>query len=385
MEPPNPPPPPPLHLRTIKQESIIPKYYKKHRQTFRFSQFHPTQFHGLPDPKEQEIESRLLGLDDAMQGLKIAMDARLKSFIPPRIAKANPSVKSSFKLISLKMSRHTDELRDESFMKNANFLIEVILFMKHAEELVDMIYPRVEMMMGLSSHDPRVSLVRDIVSLIDLMIQTRGVPLDDLEGRYVYNEIMTAMTRRGMIMHQNIQDKLYELVLHHEEEFIQTIINTMRDRVRGDAIKCRRLIQILMNENEIMSHPLMKLFKSNKAVYEDFFNPGNKAPPLQHIDHYYYIMRDQLQLIRKMCGKNIRSWNISLNKHTTVDDLNTDDSPYADKVNRLFVFGRNEYRDLPKDIADDFKKFQKDEVFWLSGGRPRSKCRKTRRTKTRKS
>ena len=389
MEPPNPPPPPPspLHLRTIKQESIIPKYYKKHRQTFRFSQFHPTQFHGLPDPKEQEIESRLLGLDDAMQGLKIAMDARLKPFIPPRIAKANPSVKSAFKEISRKMSRHTDELRDESFMKNANVLFEVISFMKHAEELVDMIYPRVEMMMGLSSHDPRVSLVRDIVSLIDLMIQTRGVPLDDLEGRNVYNEIMTAINRRrGGMMHQKIQDKLEELVFPHEEEFIQTIINKMRDRVRGDAIKCRRLIQILMNENEIMSHPLMKLFKSNKAVYEDFFNPGDKAPPLQHIDHYYYIiMRDQLQLIRKMCGKNIRSWNISLNKHTTVDDLNTDDSPYADKVNRLFVFGRNEYRDLPKDIADDFKRFQKDEVFWLSGGRPRSKCRKTRRTKTRKS
>ena len=141
-----------------------------------------------------------------------------------------------------------------------------------------------------------------------------------------------------------------------------------------------------MNENEIMSHPLMKLFKSNKAVYEDFFVPGDKViRPLKNIVYYYYIMRDQLQLIREMCGKNIRSWNISLNKRTTVDDLNTDDSPYADKVNRLFVFGRNEYRGLPKDIADDFKKFQKDEVLWLSGGRPRSKCRKTRRTKTRKS
>ena len=131
MQPPNPPPPP---LRTLKQESIIPKYYKNHRQTFRFSQFHPTQFHGLPDPKEQEIESHLLGLDDAMQGLKIAMDARLKPFIPPRIAKANPDVKSSFKSISLKMSRHTDKLRDESFMTNANVLYDVISFMKHAEE-----------------------------------------------------------------------------------------------------------------------------------------------------------------------------------------------------------------------------------------------------------
>ena len=212
MEPPNPPPPPPLHLRTIrtiKQESIIPKYHENHRQTFRFSQFHPTQFHGLPDPKEQEIESRLLGLDDAMQGLKIAMDARLKPFIPPRIAKANPSVTSAFKSISLKMSRHTDALRDISFMMNANVLYEVISFMKHAEELVDMIYPHVEMMMGLSSHDPRVSLVQDIVGLIDLMIQTRGVPLDDLEGRNVYNEIMTAINRRkGGMMHQKIQDKL---------------------------------------------------------------------------------------------------------------------------------------------------------------------------------
>ena len=140
-----------------------------------------------------------------------------------------------------------------------------------------------------------------------------------------------------------------------------------------------------MNENEIMSHPLMKLFKSNKAVYADFFNPGDKVPPRQNIEHYYYIMRDQLQLISKMCGKNIKSWNIPLNQSTTPNDLIANDSPYADKVNRLFVFGRKEYRDLPKDIADDFKKFQKDEVLWLSGGRPRSKCRKTRRTKTRKS
>ena len=380
MQPPNPPPPP---LRTLKQESIIPKYYKNHRQTFRFSQFHPTQFHGLPDPKEQEIESHLLGLDDAMQGLKIAMDARLKPFIPPRIAKANPDVKSSFKSISLKMSRHTDKLRDESFMTNANVLYDVISFMKHAEELVDMIYPRVEMMMGLSSRE-RVSLVKEIVILIDGIIQ--NVPLDDLEARTVYNEIMTAMNmRRGVMKYPEIQDKLHRLVFPDEEAFIQTIIDNMRDRVRGDAIKCRRLIQILMNENEIMSHPLMKLFKSNKAVYADFFNPGDKVPPRQNIEHYYYIMRDQLQLISKMCGKNIKSWNIPLNQSTTPNDLIANDSPYADKVNRLFVFGRKEYRDLPKDIADDFKKFQKDEVLWLSGGRPRSKCRKTRRTKTRKS
>ncbi len=384
MQPPPPPPPPPPPLRPIKPLSIIPKYNEKHRRTFKFSQFHPTQFHILPDPTEQKIESRLLGLDDGMQVLKIKMDAILKLFIPPRFAKANPSVKSAFKEISRAMSRHTDELSDKLFMTKANVLYDVISFMEHAVELVDMIYPRVERMMGLSSL-ARVSLVQDIVSLINGMSQ--NVPLDDLEGRTVYNEIMTAMNmRRGEMKYPEIQAKLDSLVFPHEDVFIQTIIDNMRYRVRGDAIKCRRLIQILMNENEIMSHPLMKLFKSNKAVYADFFiQGGNKVPPTQNIEHYFYIMCDQHQLISKMCGKNIRSWNIPLDQSITPNDLITNDSPYADKVNRLFVFGRKEYLGLPEDIADKFKKFQKDEVLWLSGGRPRSKCRKTRRTKTRKS
>ena len=50
--------------------------------------------------------------------------------------------------------------------------------MKDAAELFDMIYQMVETMMGLSSHDPRVSLVNDIVRLIDKM----NVPLDRLDS-----------------------------------------------------------------------------------------------------------------------------------------------------------------------------------------------------------
>ena len=81
-----------------------------------------------------------------------------------------------------------------------------------------------------------------------------------------------------------------------------------------------------------------------------------------------------------MCGKNIKSWNIPLDQSTTPNDLITNDSPYSDKVNRLFVFGRKEYLGaLPKDIADEFKRFQTDEVLWLNGGGT-----KRRKTKTRK-
>jgi hypothetical protein len=344
------------------------------RTTFRFSQFHPTQFHGLPDPKEQEIESRLLGLHDAMHGLKIQMDAIFKLFIPPRIAKANSSVKSAFAEISREMSRHTDELRDESLLDHATVLCqEVNSFMKDAAELFDMIYQMVETMMGLSSHDPRVSLVNDIVRLIDKM----NVPLDRLDSHVVYTKIMTEINgRHGKMTYAEIQKKLDELVFPHEDAFIQTVIDKMRDRVRGDAIKCRRLIQILMNENEIMNHPLMKLFKSNKAVYRDFFYPGD----ILDIGHHNFVMRNQHKIIRKMCGKNIKSWNIPLDQSTTPNDLITNDSPYSDKVNRLFVFGRKEYLGaLPKDIADEFKRFQTDEVLWLNGGGT-----KRRKTKTRK-
>ena len=376
MQPPNPPPPPPRPLRTLKPPpSIIPEMKHPFRTTFRFSQFHPTQFHGLPDPKEQEIESRLLGLHDAMHGLKIQMDAIFKLFIPPRIAKANSSVKSAFEDISRKMSRHTDELRDESLLDHATVLCqEVNSFMKDAAELFDMIYQMVETMMGLSSHDPRVSLVNDIVRLIDKM----NVPLDRLDSHVVYTKIMTEISgRNGKMTYEEIQKKLDELVFPHEDAFIQTVIDKMRDRVRGDAIKCRRLIQILMNENEIMNHPLMKLFKSNKAVYRDFFYPGD----ILDIGHHNFVMRNQHQIIRKMCGKNIKSWNIPLDQSTTPNDLITNDSPYSDKVNRLFVFGRKEYlgAPLPKDIADEFKRFQTDEVLWLNGGGT-----KRRKTKTRK-
>lgn len=376
MQPPNPPPPPPRPLRTLKPPpSIIPEMKHPFRTTFRFSQFHPTQFHGLPDPKEQEIESRLLGLHDAMHGLKIQMDAIFKLFIPPRIAKANSSVKSAFEDISRKMSRHTDELRDESLLDHATVLCqEVNSFMKDAAELFDMIYQMVETMMGLSSHDPRVSLVNDIVRLIDKM----NVPLDRLDSHVVYTKIMTEINgRHGKMTYAEIQKKLDELVFPHEDAFIQTVIDKMRDRVRGDAIKCRRLIQILMNENEIMNHPLMKLFKSNKAVYRDFFYPGD----ILDIGHHNFVMRNQHKIIRKMCGKNIKSWNIPLDQSTTPNDLITNDSPYSDKVNRLFVFGRKEYlgAPLPKDIADEFKRFQTDEVLWLNGGGT-----KRRKTKTRK-
>lgn len=375
MQPPNPPPPPPRPLRTLKPPpSIIPEMKHPFRTTFRFSQFHPTQFHGLPDPKEQEIESRLLGLHDAMHGLKIQMDAIFKLFIPPRIAKANSSVKSAFEDISRKMSRHTDELRDESLLDHATVLCqEVNSFMKDAAELFDMIYQMVETMMGLSSHDPRVSLVNDIVRLIDKM----NVPLDRLDSHVVYTKIMTEINgRHGKMTYAEIQKKLDELVFPHEDAFIQTVIDKMRDRVRGDAIKCRRLIQILMNENEIMNHPLMKLFKSNKAVYRDFFYPGD----ILDIGHHNFVMRNQHKIIRKMCGKNIKSWNIPLDQSTTPNDLITNDSPYSDKVNRLFVFGRKEYLGaLPKDIADEFKRFQTDEVLWLNGGGT-----KRRKTKTRK-
>lgn len=374
MQPPNPPPPPPRPLRTLKPPpSIIPEMKHPFRTTFRFSQFHPTQFHGLPDPKEQEIESRLLGLHDAMHGLKIQMDAIFKLFIPPRIAKANSSVKSAFEDISRKMSRHTDELRDESLYVHATVLGQVNSFMKDAAELFDMIYQMVETMMGLSSHDPRVSLVNDIVRLIDKM----NVPLDRLDSHVVYTKIMTEINgRHGKMTYAEIQKKLDELVFPHEDAFIQTVIDKMRDRVRGDAIKCRRLIQILMNENEIMNHPLMKLFKSNKAVYRDFFYPGD----ILDIGHHNFVMRNQHKIIRKMCGKNIKSWNIPLDQSTTPNDLITNDSPYSDKVNRLFVFGRKEYLGaLPKDIADEFKRFQTDEVLWLNGGGT-----KRRKTKTRK-
>lgn len=375
MQPPNPPPPPPRPLRTLKPPpSIIPEMKHPFRTTFRFSQFHPTQFHGLPDPKEQEIESRLLGLHDAMHGLKIQMDAIFKLFIPPRIAKANSSVKSAFAEISREMSRHTDELRDESLLDHATVLCqEVNSFMKDAAELFDMIYQMVETMMGLSSHDPRVSLVNDIVRLIDKM----NVPLDRLDSHVVYTKIMTEINgRHGKMTYAEIQKKLDELVFPHEDAFIQTVIDKMRDRVRGDAIKCRRLIQILMNENEIMNHPLMKLFKSNKAVYRDFFYPGD----ILDIGHHNFVMRNQHKIIRKMCGKNIKSWNIPLDQSTTPNDLITNDSPYSDKVNRLFVFGRKEYLGaLPKDIADEFKRFQTDEVLWLNGGGT-----KRRKTKTRK-
>ena len=374
MQPPNPPPPPPRPLRTLKPPpSIIPEMKHPFRTTFRFSQFHPTQFHGLPDPKEQEIESRLLGLHDAMHGLKIQMDAIFKLFIPPRIAKANSSVKSAFEDISRKMSRHTDELRDESLYVHSTVLDQVNSFMKDAAELFDMIYQMVETMMGLSSHDPRVSLVNDIVRLIDKM----NVPLDRLDSHVVYTKIMTEINgRHGKMTYAEIQKKLDELVFPHEDAFIQTVIDKMRDRVRGDAIKCRRLIQILMNENEIMNHPLMKLFKSNKAVYRDFFYPGD----ILDIGHHNFVMRNQHKIIRKMCGKNIKSWNIPLDQSTTPNDLITNDSPYSDKVNRLFVFGRKEYLGaLPKDIADEFKRFQTDEVLWLNGGGT-----KRRKTKTRK-
>jgi len=231
----------------------------------------------------------------------------------------------------------------------------------------------VETMMGLSSHDPRVSLVNDIVRLIDKM----NVPLDRLDSHVVYTKIMTEINGRyGKMTYAEIQKKLDELVFPHEDAFIQTVIDKMRDRVRGDAIKCRRLIQILMNENEIMNHPLMKLFKSNKAVYRDFFYPGD----ILDIGHHNFVMRNQHQIIRKMCGKNIKSWNIPLDQSITPNDLITNDSPYSDKVNRLIVFGRKEYLgDLPKDIADEFKRFQTDEVLWLNVGGT-----KRRKTKTRK-
>jgi hypothetical protein len=391
MQPPNPPPPPPRPLRTLKPPPfIIPKSKKhpfrttfgfshypsvKNQTTFRFSH-HPTQFHGLPDPNEQEIESRLLGLHDAMHGLKIQMDATFKLFIPPRIAKANSSVKTAFEFISYKMSRHTDELRDESLYAHATtVLCRVNSFMKDAAELFDRINPMVATMMGLSSRDPRVSLVNDIVRLIDRM----NVPLDRLDSHVVYTKIMTETNRHGNMTYAEIQEKL-ELVFPDADAFIQTVIDKMRERAHGcDAINCRRLIQILMNENEIMNHPLMKLFKSNKAVYRDFFYPGD----ILEVDHHNFVMWNQHQIIRKMCGKNIKSWNIPLDKSITPNDLITNDSPYSDKVNRLIVFGRKEYLgDLPKDIADEFKRFQK-EVLWLSGGK--SSISKSHLTKKRNS
>lgn len=385
MDPPNPPPPPLRPLKLPSKIKHLPEYKDPFkRSVFSFAQSHPTQFHGLPDPKEQQIESRLIGLNNTMQDLKIHLDAILKLFIPPRIAKANPSVKSAFHTISRKMSRHTDESSEESFKVKASILYNVASFMERAAELFDMIHPKVEMMMGLSSSDPRVSLVQDIVRLIDV-VQNR-VPLDRLEVNHVYAEIMMATNRHGGMKYHEIHEKLDELVFPEEEAFIQNIINAMKTRVRGDAIKCRRLIQILMDENELMSHPLMNLFKKNKAVYAGFFYPGDKLQDT--LAHYEYKMRDQHQIISKMCGKNITSWNIPLDQSTTLNDLITNDSPYSDKVNRLFVFGRKEHLGkLPKDIAENFEKFQKDEVLWLkSGGKPRySKCRKTRRTKTRKS
>jgi hypothetical protein len=276
------------------------------------------------------------------------------------------------------MSRHTDELRDESLYAHANTVLwQVNSFMKDAAELFDMINPMVARMMGLSSRDRRVSLVNDIVRLIDRM----NVPLDRLDSHVVYTKIMTETnSRNGNMTYAEIQEKL-ELVFPDADEFIQTVIDKMRERAHGyDAINCRRLIQILMNENEIMNHPLMKLFKSNKAVYRDFFYPGDE------VDLHNFAMCNQHQIIRKMCGKNIKSWNIPLDQSITPNDLITNDSPYSDKVNRLIVFGRKEYLgDLPKDIADEFKRFQK-EVLWLSGGKSSiSKSHLTKkRTKSKK-